>query len=1010
MHMPCGYCRHFTQRPPAWQTAVNIPRAPAARLPGPRFFAMLYKKRALKLEGMFLDGTNRFIKLLLHKAGAEYLLIYGFSARTGREPMRWRCDTDHGRAVCRAIMSAAEAGAFEKALTEPGRISCGKISLPSPRLTPRMEVFSAGSLSGESGPLERCSRLRELWSLDKNSLFNEVLSSLDCGGEAARYRGARALFGWVREESGVDLLKDGHRLGNFESFEPLAMPDGFAVEVDNRRPLKTAEVKRLAPCPRPLIVNCLAEHCGRVIINRCKLLMPEEGSARFSAAEPMSRIAVQIWDAESSELVYRYDMTMVMSISLNGSLMEPGLGLSDPWTKKLRKSAPGMADEIRRSVESVSRAHSGVRSEIRSPALGEIDAAMRAGDTLTRPYRDGESRGAFVPGGGVGGEIDSFLKVKEYIDLGSVSKVIIADPYFSAESAIKLLSRIEHPEIRLEILSSLGGMDPDTGSSVEYEKIREGVRRFTAGNAAILHKNLRIRDLRRGNAQVFHDRFLIRRFKDGSADGFLMSNSLNSMGARQPFTMAPLGREVCLEVLDYLRGLCGDAQPGSKKPGQITCEVLYDSAAETPRPEPERGVLRESGWLSAYYGENGRLDIGETELEGAVAIILSHWGEDKGAACRALAELASEIICTLHGAFEKALRGNSLVPTGEIAAGLAEIARAREAGIGFADGGLNSDTFELRKLLKGEARPSVIGFRLLYDYAGHVCYPGGAWLSSGYRLMLSLDPEGFVKLLDEIRSPLMFDILAAAMLFSDFDEALYASASRAESVFVQLLGSRWLFSLAAGGRMDNGVIRGLLGSLEPGRRAVQLAYMLSSLSFRLRNGPEEGRERLEELKNWCLGRLGADMAACDESERTLAYAWLDESEICAKARLYRALARNIPDAELSREALEKAAAMLLRRLRDFSYEYDVSEQLELYLSCEEELGNADEKRLQYVIASRKTLEAAAEPCLEEYNYGKWHNAAIAAKRQRELLRLYAERHPEDSTASSAAGARRRGAE
>ena len=51
--------------------------------------------------------------------------------------------------------------------------------------------------------------------------------------------------------------------------------------------------------------------------------------------------------------------------------------------------------------------------------------------------------------------------------------------------------------------------------------------------------------------------------------------------------MAPLGREVCLEVLDHLRGLCGVAQPVAKKDGQITCEVLYDSAAaKAPRPEP----------------------------------------------------------------------------------------------------------------------------------------------------------------------------------------------------------------------------------------------------------------------------------------------------------------------------------------------------------------------------------------------------------------------------------------
>ena len=948
-----------------------------------------------------MERANRFIKLLLCKAGGEYLLIYGFSARTAQDSMRWRCGIDRGRAVCRAIMPAAGAAAFEKALTEPGRIACGKISLASPRLRPRTELFSVGNLSGESGPLEGCSRLAELWSLDKNNLFGGILSGLDCTGEAEKYRGARALFDWVREESGVDMLKDGHRLGNFESYEPLAMSDGFAVEVNNNQALKTAVVKRLAPCPRPLIVSCLAEHCGRVTLNRCKLLMPHEKSLRFACAEALSRVAVQVWDAESSELVYKSDTTFVMSIGLSGSLREPPVALSGPWTDKLKKSAPGKAGDISREVETVSRAHSGIRSEVRSPALGEIYAAMLAGDALTEPYRGGQGRGAFVPGGGVDGEVASFLKLREYIDLDSVGEAIVADPYFSVEAADKLLCRIERPEIRLEIISSLGGRDPDTGASVEYEEIREGVRRFAAANAAILHKNLRIRDLRRGSAQVFHDRFLIRHFKDGSADGFLLSNSLNSMGARHPFTVAPLGRETCLEVLDYLRGLCAGAQPGTKKSEEITCEVLYDSAAaKAPRPEPERGVLKESGWLSQYYDENGRLDIGEAEIAPAVAMILSHWGGDKGAVCRALAELASEIICTLHGAFEEAVRGNSLVPAWEIAAGFAEIARAREARMDFTAGGLNSDTFVIHKLLKGEARPSVVGFWSLYDYAGHVCYPGCAWLSSGYRLTLSLDPEGFVKLLDEIRSPLMFDTLASALLFSDFDEGLYASVSRAESACVRMLGARWLLSLAESGRMDNAGIHGALDTLDPARRAVQLAYMLTSLSLRVRNGPEEGRERLKELKSWCLERLGADMAACDETARLLAYALLDESEICAKARLYRELAQNIPDAELSREALEKAAQMLLRRLRDFSYEYDVSEQIELYLSCEEELGSADEKRLQYVLASGKTLEAASEPCLKEYNYHKWRRASVAAKRQLELLRLYLEHHPESAAARS----------
>lgn len=944
-----------------------------------------------------MSRTNRFIKLLWYEVGQEYVMVYGFSTCTEQDTKTWRCYNNHGNIVCRAILSEMNAADFERKLTKPGTIVCGKRSFPSPVLTPRPVVLSEGNLSGEDGPHRDGGKLTELWNYNKTDIFNKIVSNAGkC--KAVAYRGARSIFNWVKEESGVCLIKNGHRLGNFEHYEPLDMAYAFDVTVDKECGLQKAVVKCRSGHLDPLIVNLTAVNGRRTVLNQTKILQPDIDSICFEAAEPMGYIIVQVWNADNANLVYKSTQALMRTARLKVNLSEPSLRLQDRWTKKLKKSDPGKAEVITQSVETVSRVNAGESREMKSPAMNEIDIAINEGRELMKPYFSSKNLGNFIP---AGEEIDSFLKVKEYIDQDSINKVIIADPYFSARAAEKLLCRISHTGLRIEILSSLAGRDPDTGSSADYRKIHEQIKNFTDVNKAILHKNLLICDFKRGSGQVFHDRFLIRYFKNGTVDGFLMSNSLNSMGSKYPFTIAPLGHEVCLDVCDYLQDLRdGNIRDGG---GEIKCEVLYDSAAvKAPQATPDTSVLEETGWLSSYYNENGQLNINEENIESAVTLILNHWVENKNTACSVLAEFASKICCNLFSPLIDVICKNRLVHTSEIAAEFTILAKEREKEVDFTVGGIGSDLFVLRKLLKGEAEPSVLGFEQMLEQAGHIFYGGCAWLSSGYRLMLALDRQCFFNLLDEIRSPLMFDTLASYMLFSPFDESLYMYVVRSKSIPVRLLGAGWLFTLAARGSIDNDSIFSIFEELDDSKDVLQLSYMLSVLTFHLRLNHADGQlsRQLTELRTWCLARLGSRIAACEGELRLQAYSLLDDCETCSKASMYYELAKNIAVPDVSRETLERAVSILSESLKDFSYDKDVNDQLELYLSCQEALGISCEDKQLHFLAKTQTLEAAAEPVMWEYNYTKWQRERIAATRQLALLRLYLKQHPESESVRS----------
>lgn len=944
-----------------------------------------------------MQGENRFIKLLLFSTTEGEVLLYGFSSPTNQPFLPWKQREiwKKHQSVLTAILPFHEAEIFEKRLTQESTLSMAKITLKSPQLVIRPIVLVNDTHSRQHGPVVEYAYLKELWNVQKEALFQEILHAFGTDGKEL-YRDVQDLLQWCREECGIDFSLQGHRFGNFEHYQSPPLGTGFQILTHKELELKKVTIQKTEVLSRDLVVNCAAEHRGRWLINQTKLLAAEESYIEFTAEEPMSWVVVQIWDQETGELLFAGDSTIMLGVNLEMNFGSSSYHIRDSWTKKLLQSASNRKREIEEGIETVRRVTTDRTVSVKSSFHTEIDAALETGGKLLTDYRKTRCVGAFIPNAGKDGEIDSFLKIREYLADSTVDRVILADPYFSVPAAKKLLTRIPRTNLQLDIITCLGMTDPDTGEASDICKEYE---EFLLSNAKLLHGRLSVCNLRRGNKPVFHDRYLLRFHNDHRIDGFLLSNSLNKMGQNYPFVIAPLEREVALEVCEYLTQMC-DAKIQEKRPvkERIICDVLYDSAVQSMahhKKEFSPSPLKE--WLGPEYCENGRNAVPKEKLPVAVMEVWSHWGQNNEGVCRALGDLCStvfrwstedvaETLKKIHGAAEEFLIWFSA------------FAEEKERHVVHDQNGINGPEYKLWTLLHDRATASRAGFHFLFDQAGHIWYQEDGWLRGSYCLMLELDPAAFLLLLDDSRSPLMFDVLAARMSFYPWSDRLFLSASKSKLVYVQFLCAQWMFSFLRDGKLSNKQVLETLAQLTPQKRALQTAYFLSQIAFFTRTKrtlDPDAREQWEQLYQQLLSLLAADLLHCSEQERNTALFWLYDSEQCSQCSLQLDLSRYIEDSTIRDAVLQKAVEGIQKYLIDSNYERNLETAVDLYLTSAEQLyGDEAEKQILGKLVDWRTFERAAEPELKNYAYDKWHYAYIRAKWQLLLLAKYAQCHPE----------------
>ena len=177
-----------------------------------------------------MQGENRFIKLLLFSTTGGEVLLYGFSSPTNQPFLSWKQSgiSKKHQSVLTAILPFHEAEIFEKSLTQESTLSMAKITMKSPKLVIRPIVLVNDTHSRQHGPVVEYTHLKELWNVQKEGLFQEIIHAFGTDGKEL-YRDVQDLIQWCREECGIDFSSQGHRFGNFEHYQSSPLGTDFKI-------------------------------------------------------------------------------------------------------------------------------------------------------------------------------------------------------------------------------------------------------------------------------------------------------------------------------------------------------------------------------------------------------------------------------------------------------------------------------------------------------------------------------------------------------------------------------------------------------------------------------------------------------------------------------------------------------------------------------------------------------------------------------------------------------------
>lgn len=933
-----------------------------------------------------MNTCNRFIKLLTISVDKQDFLLYGFSVPTEQPPYPWKKKRDKRKLdVSSAILSVEDAEIFEQRLTGEDSIILKDLTLHTLELDPRKPVLSYGMDWKVPAPISRLSCVHELWNTQKEDLIQRLQIALGSQGKAL-YQDIRTLLAQFREECGVDFSQHGARLGNYEHYDNVPLSCPLEVHCDKTSEGKRMLVRKPADWPRSLVVNCAAQRLDRVLFNQIRFLGPEDVQAEFTAEETIGLCTVYAWDEETGELVFFKSSSLCNQIIFNLSVGGSNWVVQDPWTESLHSAASNRSNVIRKRIETVQH-----RSLDHPISIGEktpITAAAQAGERLLSPYGTKPCKGTFIPRNQKDGEISSFLKIQEYLEQNSVCCAVIADPYFSVPTASKMLSRIKNTNLELTVITSLTDTDPDTQKK---KNMVEAYQEFLQNNALVIHKRLRLCNLYRGRDQVLHDRYLIRYHIDGHIDGFLLSNSLNSMGQFYPFVVAPLEPEVCLAVAEYLKQLQDEEfQKKQPKTERVSCQVLYDyrDRFSTKNLPPEKPAGQE--WLARWKDWR----IPTEELSDALNAVLCHREESPEAVCRTLSLLGSHTSPWTAADLAALLWANPAVVEGYIdwfSAKVREVEGSRK------HQGSESDVWELTlwSLLSGKSKPDRVGFKQLLEYPHCVYYRGYGWMSGGSCLLLALDPARFTALMEETCSPLMLGCLTEHLSIWPWSESLYRCLLGSENSCVRLLAIHWpivLLDRERGGLIPEAILP-LLDSLEPGLRLLQTTRLLSEAAFYIRN-PRPIPSCWSDLLPALINYTAAVLPLCTLEERQTGLHWLHDCEDCSQCTLYLKVAAQLEEGDIRDELLEKAVDTMQKYLTAPRYDHDISQHITLCLDAlEARFSSQAERELLKRLVDWTAFEVATEPALRDYDYKRWSDAHLRAQWQIQLLKAFLERYP-----------------
>lgn len=552
------------------------------------------------------------------KADDFYALLYGFALDVGdSEPVAWYQrkinDTTPWELLCfgRLLDGKLLSQFIEKTLST-GKIEVKDQQIVIPRWELRPAIYLAGRQAHATGLkslTDRTARGRVYYALEKTSYLERLFPL----GNMERDKvndALRKLETWVAGSTGVRLLsKDSDRFGNLEIYDSLdagSLLEPFGLHVEIVKEMRTHPDKRWQQQPvsrgvkiwadetldksLPLWVNISLyngrSHAQALLADELKLIKHAGDVITCEGAEPISSLAVKVW-SEEGKLLHCSHTYLIPSVHIDMKLLTGERHIKDPWSEKLPQ-------KYRDRVEGVTTA-SGQMINIGGY---HFDPWVPEGElfrsTLAALFP--QSRSRFFPGTQAG-EVMFFEYLQSLLGRTEVKKAIFIDPYFNADAAARILSRLQNLSLPVEVITSL--VNKQVNGSEEVT-ILEAMRQVLRQNISLLPPNLKVINVQNEQAttQQFHDRFLLLETNKGM-EGWILGNSFHSQSQNYPAVMVELPADVLGEVEEYAEELRAGNVPGKKEARSV---VLWDAEGikkegQKEKPEALPGDLRAfPGW------------------------------------------------------------------------------------------------------------------------------------------------------------------------------------------------------------------------------------------------------------------------------------------------------------------------------------------------------------------------------------------------------------------------------
>ena len=921
---------------------------------------------------------NYYIKLIINIKG-NTKLIYGFCVPTDQSAIQWKTVRTEQKSIvcCYSVVDEKDKNDFIHSITNSIKYEVDKydIVLNLQHSNPVINTASPGLI--KTAPVDQTFYCTTYWQTDKKAVLESIMGCFEYQNAAVEYCKVTHLLDVVKEECGIDFRKSGDRIGNIEFFEPLKYHNSFRVNC-NRHSLNIEKVEEIS---EDLTVNCEIIHYEHIVRNELKVIKGLQDKLVFESNDDISATKINIWDSKGI-LVYRFYMDYISNLSMN--IWTTGKrDVEDKWTRKLRKSSQHIADRIDKieQIQMISAYQSNVISN-NAPFWYQ---PYRLGRRLFS-FFDGTAKGCFVPKvSDKSGEIDSFIRIREYIEDKEIKSVVLADPYFTVESIERLLIRIGDTQANVKIITSLPPKETDG-----QEKISE-LKEFTEclkKNANLIYRNCEVINVYRGDNRAFHDRYLIRYYKNGNIDGFMLSNSLNSAGQRFPFAVAPLDNVVLYAVEEYLYRITNiEYQKNFLKQERISIQELFPTDIQTPALLESVDNNNNKPWFPMFLGSEDDLSsalricaekgyilyenlerliytTNDRMWEQIVRGIEERWDEDPKKALFALGDALyhsrnycvdlTPIINNYPGFSEK------------VKSQIAEDAPDMENRHNHKN--IYSDEYYYWALLNKQAK-AVSAFRNTH-IDKRVCYHrGDGFWDCLYRLLYNLDFKCYLELMEQVKSPLMLSIIYAMSAQSRFDK----------SVYCELVGSSWNFLHELGAKIlydtqDADIILSTIRQQNNKTQLEQSVYILSEIVFSRPLNMEE--KKIEDLFSAFVDIIvricNKSLIPYDDQHRILDHLRVNEKK--TNAFLQQFVAERLDEPYLRNLLIDKAIKQFsdyisnkyicLSYKNDCKYFCDILNCLVLRYP-----ENLDKQLLHWDL-----LDACYDPCLRNYNHHKWVEA------------------------------------